>query len=88
MPHFLISIRNALLPIQPHVMPPDTAILPSQRAHVVTATTEPKAEVKDSTVHSDPEHQEEDVSETGSEADVESNEGSGVTGSWISVRDE
>ncbi|TFY51656.1 hypothetical protein EVJ58_g10454, partial [Rhodofomes roseus] len=48
---------------------------------------EPQPAVQEQAVDSDPE-QHDNASETGSEADVESNAGSGVGESWISVKDE
>ncbi|KAH9928225.1 uncharacterized protein B0H18DRAFT_1159102 [Fomitopsis serialis] len=91
-PHFLISIRNALLPIQPHViLPQSTYTPPVPPTASVAPTPAPPAEsqlpAQEQAVDSDPE-QHDNASETGSEADVESNAGSGVGESWISVKDE
>ncbi|OSD08344.1 hypothetical protein PYCCODRAFT_1356478 [Trametes coccinea BRFM310] len=91
-PYILVSIRNALLPIQPHVIlpPPPAAssiapappVQPTQPA--VAQQTIPEKPEGPGT-DSDPER---DASEAGSEADVESNEGygSGVGESWVSLK--
>ncbi|KAJ6624515.1 hypothetical protein B0H10DRAFT_1784718 [Mycena sp. CBHHK59/15] len=69
-PHFLISVRNALLPIQPFVRhPPPLPPAPASLA-------DPARNEEDSG---------NDLSETGSEADVESNHEAGV-GSWVSLK--
>ncbi|KAJ7286149.1 hypothetical protein C8J57DRAFT_658689 [Mycena rebaudengoi] len=77
-PHFLISVRNALLPVQPFIRHPPP--LPSaQRAPA------PPAEP----VRSDEDESGNDLSqsETGSEADVESNSGDATgVGSWVSLK--
>ncbi|KZT69751.1 hypothetical protein DAEQUDRAFT_709459 [Daedalea quercina L-15889] len=91
-PHFLISIRNALLPIQPHVILPQSAYTPpvppaAPAAPAIASQLESQPAVQEHAVDSDPEQQD-NASETGSEADVESNAGSGVGESWISVKDE
>jgi len=77
-PYLLISIRNALLPIPPRV------------AHPYPPPVIPPARATDIHEESDPEehHENTDVSsDVGSEADVESNEGSGVGESWISLKE-
>ncbi|KAI0723722.1 hypothetical protein C8T65DRAFT_564061 [Cerioporus squamosus] len=79
-PYFLASIRNALLPIPPRaILPPPAAAAaqpppPPPPTIVVEKQSEPS-----SGTDSEPEH-----SETGSEADVESN--SGVGESWVSLK--
>lgn len=96
-PHFLMSIRNALLPVPPRLILPDPAphaprvVLPdpiTAPSHLVPPGLAPqKSDIEDPV--SDQEHQQDPESEAGSEADVESNEGygSGVGESWISLRD-
>ncbi|KAM5538033.1 hypothetical protein V8D89_008230 [Ganoderma adspersum] len=89
LPYLLISIRNALLPVAPHVIapappaPPAPAPAPQPQpaAAAATSSSEKQAEGTDS------EH-EPTSSDTGSEADVESNEGygSGVGESWVSLK--
>lgn len=82
LPYFIISIRNALLPIAPHAIaagppaPPAPAPAPQPAAAASTSTSEKQAEGADS------EH-EINSSDTGSEADVESNEGGE---SWVSLK--
>ncbi|RPD67955.1 hypothetical protein L226DRAFT_555675 [Lentinus tigrinus ALCF2SS1-7] len=80
-PYFLASIRNALLPVPPRViLPPRVAAAaqppPPPPASVVTAAAAEKQPEPTSGTDSEHEH-----SETGSEADVESN--SGVGESWV-----
>ena len=82
-PYLLASARNALLPVPPRVpvAPPAPAPAPGPAAVPPQA---PVAEKAQESTDSDREH-----SETGSEADVESNEGgygSGVGESWISLK--
>ena len=83
LPYFLVSIRNALLPIAPHVIAPAPpaparaqARAPQPAAAASSSTSEKQAEGPDS------EH-EINSSDTGSEADVESNEGGE---SWVSLK--
>lgn len=75
-PHFLISVRNALLPVQPYVRHPPPrlpAVLRAQDPPVATRNEE--------------EESGNDLSETGSEADVESDPGDGAgVGSWVSLK--
>ena len=88
-PHFLVSIRNALLTVQPHVILPQSAFTPPvpPSAASQAPASEPKQTAQERAIDSDPE-QHDNASETGSDADVESNAGSGVGESWISVKDE
>ena len=75
-PHFLISARNALLPITPQpFLPPQPPV-----ASPVVTTTSPAIEVTEPT--EEQELSEHEASDTGSEADAESNS-SGVESSWI-----
>ncbi|KAF5373655.1 hypothetical protein D9758_000779 [Tetrapyrgos nigripes] len=85
LPAFLISIRNALLPTQPFVMPrrlgsdvhfPHPPASPAGPPST-TARSKPESEHDESSNN--------ELSETGSEADVESNEGdgTGVESSWV-----
>lgn len=79
-PHFLISIRTALLPSQPFVLP-----RPVMKPRADTSTTGPGLD-EESGSGNDVE-----PSETGSEADVESNssgDGSGVDSSWVTLKEE
>lgn len=74
LPHFLIGMRNRLLPAQPFVRP--TGPLPPREIRA-----NEQDDSSNSNEHSD---------EAGSEADVESNTGSGmdvsgVSSSWISL---
>ncbi|KAI0340063.1 hypothetical protein BDW22DRAFT_1421839 [Trametopsis cervina] len=80
LPHFILSIHNAILPVPPHVTPlppPVPAPHPAQaapQAHQAPAGSAPV---------SDAEHE----SDHGSDADVESSGyGSGVGESWISLQ--
>ena len=73
-PHFLISVRNALLPITPTIAQP----YPPPVASPVVATTSPAIEVAKATE----ELSEHEASDTGSDADTESNS-SGVESSWV-----
>ncbi|KAJ6525759.1 hypothetical protein B0H19DRAFT_1385952 [Mycena capillaripes] len=74
-PHFLISLRNALLPVQPHIRPPPS--LPPVQ-HAQDPPTAARNEEDESG---------NDLSETGSEADVESNPGDGTgVDSWVSLK--
>ena len=72
LPHFLISIRNRLLPVQPFREPP--VDLPPPVTERKPATTELKEQL-----HTPSE------SETNSDADVESNAGDMVESSWVSL---
>ncbi|RDX47034.1 hypothetical protein OH76DRAFT_1406420 [Lentinus brumalis] len=79
-PYFLASIRNALLPIPPRVtVPPPAAAAAQPPPPPPPASVGKLLEAPSSGTDSEPEH-----SETGSEADVESN--SGVGESWVSLR--
>ncbi|KDQ60890.1 hypothetical protein JAAARDRAFT_55627 [Jaapia argillacea MUCL 33604] len=84
-PHLLISIRNALLPV-----PPRVGLPPPQVPHAKAPTVIEKAVSEESPLTSDQEgsHDNESV-EAGSEADVESNAGdtSGVGESWINLHE-
>lgn len=76
-PHFLISIRNTLLPTQPFIRP--RSWQPARRHAIEAPPTAPDSD-PDSGNHSDT---------TGSEADVESNEGESEgdpnTESWVNL---
>ena len=72
LPHFLISIRNRLLPVQPFREPPPD--LPPPVIERKPATTKPKEQLHTSS-----------ESETTSDADVESNAGDTVDSSWVSL---
>lgn len=89
-PHFLVSVRNALLPVQPHIILPQSAYVPPvppPGPAPEAPALEQKQATRERAADSDPE-QHDNASENGSEADVESNAGSGVGESWISVKDE
>ncbi|KAG6854707.1 hypothetical protein C0991_002419 [Blastosporella zonata] len=74
-PHFLISVRNRLLPVEPFVRPPPEIALPS----VKPASADPVPS-------SDEDSHDNSNSEASSEADVESNASdSGVSASWVST---
>ena len=86
LPHFLISIRNALIPIQPHIQLPEEKQEVPLVAPVPRPAQQPRLALEDSPATSDQEVH--DVhSDHGSEADVESNEGSGVGESWVSLKE-
>ncbi|KAF8201760.1 hypothetical protein BJ912DRAFT_1117148, partial [Pholiota molesta] len=78
LPHFLVSIRNRLLPIEPFRTPP-TDLPPPVTAKqasintVITPTTAKEDTPESSEV------------ETSSDADVESNAGDAVDSSWVSL---
>ncbi|KAF7338038.1 Protein kinase domain-containing protein [Mycena venus] len=74
-PHFLISVRNALLPVQPFVRhpPPPPPVERAQQAPPAVRVEEDESG--------------NDLSETGSEADVESNSGDGA-GTWVNLKKE
>ncbi|KAJ7164781.1 hypothetical protein C8R43DRAFT_988485 [Mycena crocata] len=77
-PHFLISVRNALLPVQPYVRPPPhfPRVQPAQEAP-------PEVEV----IRTEGDESSGDLSETGSEPDIESNYGDGTGGgSWVNLK--
>jgi hypothetical protein len=87
LPALLVSVRNSLLPIPPHLpyLPPVPPPTPSTSKATVNAFPAQPAQkpADDSPADSDPEV----LSDTGSDADVESGaEGSGVGESWISLR--
>jgi hypothetical protein len=78
LPHILISIRNALLPIQPHVLPPPITAStrhshPSRR--LITAAPDSEVSLSDGEGETPSVQRDEPVIsdiETGSEADIES----------------
>jgi hypothetical protein len=72
LPHFLISIRNRLLPVQPFREPP--ADLPPPVMERKPTTTELTEQLHTSS-----------ESETTSDADIESNAGDAVDSSWVSL---
>ncbi|PPQ93237.1 hypothetical protein CVT25_015235 [Psilocybe cyanescens] len=74
LPHFLISIRNRLLPAQPFRDPPMDLPLPATAKQDKPATADIKVETEISS----------DV-ELNSDADVESNAGDTVESSWVSL---
>ncbi|KDR81713.1 hypothetical protein GALMADRAFT_239864 [Galerina marginata CBS 339.88] len=71
LPHFLISLRNRLLPIQPFLDPPIS--LPPPVTAKQEQEKETLAQIKD------------DTSSENSDADVESNTGDTVDSSWVSL---
>ncbi|KAJ7221046.1 hypothetical protein B0H12DRAFT_1151998 [Mycena haematopus] len=76
-PHFLISVRNALLPVQPFIRHPPP-LPPVERA------PEPLAAAR-----SEGDESSNDLSETGSEADIESNSGDGAgVGTWVNLKND
>ncbi|KAF8965227.1 hypothetical protein BDZ97DRAFT_1699675 [Flammula alnicola] len=75
LPHFLISIRNRLLPVQPFRDPPADLPPPiTAKSATKTAAAEPKDETQESS-----------EIETNSDADIESNAGDTVESSWVSL---
>ncbi|KAH8106858.1 hypothetical protein BXZ70DRAFT_915360 [Cristinia sonorae] len=86
LPHFLLSIRNALLPIQPHIIPREAKPSAPLVAPAPRPAQQQRLRIEDSPPSSDQDVQ--DVaSDVGSDADVESNEGSGVGESWVSLKE-
>lgn len=98
LPHFLISVRNALVPMAPSAPVPPTR-LPST---VSTVATRPRPLSQNLTQRpvpvqpeplvvpkSQPEPEAAAYEDTGSEGDVESNSGdtSGVESSWVSLNE-
>ncbi|KAJ6597231.1 hypothetical protein DFH09DRAFT_1023917 [Mycena vulgaris] len=74
-PHFLVSLRNALLPVQPFVR------------HLPTLPPVQQAQPPPDATRSEEEESGNDLSETGSEADIESNSGDATGGgSWVSLK--
>ncbi|KAF8077767.1 hypothetical protein FPV67DRAFT_1557226 [Lyophyllum atratum] len=76
-PHFLISIRNRLLPVEPFIRPPTENIPPPAASKPSTVG----AESGQTTVES-----EHEASENSSEVEVESDASDGVGSSWISLQ--
>ena len=78
LPAFLLSIRNALLPVPPRLPYPPPAL---------PAAAPPPAAPKPQPAEAPADSEADALSDTGSEADVESGaEGSGVGESWISLK--
>jgi hypothetical protein len=76
-PHFLISVRNRLLPVQPFVRHPPP-LPPVERAQPPPAAAQSEEEESGN-----------DLSETGSEADIESNSGDGGgVGTWVNLKND
>ncbi|KAJ7827489.1 hypothetical protein B0H14DRAFT_2814477 [Mycena olivaceomarginata] len=76
-PHFLISVRNRLLPVQPFVRHPPP-LPPIERAQPPPAAAQSEEEESGN-----------DLSETGSEADIESNSGDGGgVGTWVNLKND
>ena len=90
LPAFLISVRNALLPVPPRLpypppIPP-AGVAPAAPPAAAPAPTDDKARHQE---EAQTDSSDEILSETGSDADVESGpEGSGVSESWISLKRE
>jgi hypothetical protein len=77
-PHFLISLRNSILPTQPFVLPPSNPEpLPRERRLLKAAGSDSLSEPEDSSKY--------DSSEAASEADVESNSGDATGADWVSL---
>ncbi|CCM04418.1 uncharacterized protein FIBRA_06595 [Fibroporia radiculosa] len=90
-PHFLVSVRNALLPVPLPVHRPEGLAMVTRPPTVIPTDIQKVTTVTVAQLEAEhPREVEVEHSETGSEADVESNEGygSGVAESWVSVRDE
>lgn len=81
-PHFLISIRNSLLPVPPAIAqpypPPEAPVIPPPPTAAAPAVAEVAKVAEELSDH----EASASTSEAGSEADVESNS-SGVESSWI-----
>lgn len=85
-PHYLITARNGLLPVRPFVRPPAppsaaaAPVKPTAQRQITATSSQPESEPEES---SNNEH-----SEAGSEADVESNsdDHDGTGGSWVSLK--
>jgi hypothetical protein len=78
-PQFLISIRNSLLPVPPAIPQSQPPASEPPAAPTTAADVDTKADDQESG---------NDLSEPGSEADVESNagDGSSVDNSWVSLK--
>ncbi|KAI0053873.1 hypothetical protein FA95DRAFT_1551638 [Auriscalpium vulgare] len=87
-PHALMLLRNTIRPSPPSIPGAMPATAPPPPVTPTAARPSPKSDsdVADSGAAS--EHEEHDASETGSEADVESNsgDGAGVGDSWVSLK--
>lgn len=81
LPHFLLSVRNALLPVPPRIALPLERGVPFS----VPAAAAP-VQVEKQGADSSANVSDLDISETGSEVDVESNAGEGVGDSWVSLK--
>ncbi|TFK54712.1 hypothetical protein OE88DRAFT_1723242 [Heliocybe sulcata] len=88
LPHFLMSIRNALVPIAPRVPLPSTLAVESTYPPPVPPETGVQATSSDSAPSSEGEHQDGHDNDSASEADVESNaDTGGVSESWVNLHD-
>ena len=89
LPHFLLSVRNALLPVPPRIaLPSERGVpfpVPAAAATAPRDATAPVQAEKQGT-DSSANVSDLDISETGSEVDVESNAGEGVGDSWVSLK--
>lgn len=102
LPHILVGIRDRLLPVPPAQVYPAPAPPPPASASesktlpptptssmVLHRSPRPLPTIPQATPPAEPQSDAEDGHETGSEADVESNEGdvesSGVGSSWVSL---
>ncbi|KAF8891191.1 hypothetical protein BD779DRAFT_1513732 [Infundibulicybe gibba] len=82
LPHVLISIRNALLPASPFVLPPSPRTAP--RSHPVPHTT-PTPQLDEARPNTASDN---DQSDTTSDVDVESNSGGSGADSWVRLKTE
>ncbi|EPQ57977.1 hypothetical protein GLOTRDRAFT_136789 [Gloeophyllum trabeum ATCC 11539] len=88
LPHFLLSIRNALVPVPPRVPLPNSAAAESTMPPPVPPQTEVKAASDYSAPSSEGEHRDRRDNDSASEADVESNaDTGGVSESWVNLQD-
>ncbi|TFY58770.1 hypothetical protein EVG20_g8026 [Dentipellis fragilis] len=87
-PHRLFSLQSALRPAPDSLAPsPPSYTVPAPAPAAKPYTVQPQAE-EEASAGSEQEQERHDVSETGSEADVESNAGDGVGmgESWVSLK--
>ncbi|KAJ6502209.1 hypothetical protein C8R45DRAFT_975762 [Mycena sanguinolenta] len=78
-PHFLISVRNALLPVQPFIRHPPP-LPPVERAPGPPTVAQSETDESSNDLS---------LSETGSEADIESNSGDGTgVGTWVNLKND
>ncbi|KZT26579.1 hypothetical protein NEOLEDRAFT_1241033 [Neolentinus lepideus HHB14362 ss-1] len=88
LPHFLMSIRNALVPVPPRMPLPNTVAGESPYPPPAPPQTEARTASNHSAPSSEGEHQDGHDNDSASEADVESNaDTGGVSESWVNLHD-